>query len=130
MVSFGLSCSEKPNEVMVFSADGRYTNDEKYLLAKVIDSEVSFTELNLEYKGQLVNPSSVQLNDIALVIDLYTSHELIEGFYTSYFQCVKPLGIQLDANKKISFSGVCENIPKHIATRYKKHRISIGKTGT
>ena len=124
------SFAHQPEEkatVMIFSADGRYSSDKKYVSVLVIESGVAVIDSNLKYEGTLFNPGTDSLDKIELVIDLYGEHELIKEFYTPIYQCKQLLGKNLSAGESIDFSGSCSNLPKNVAASFKKHRISIGK---
>ena len=124
--AFAQSNGDNDN-AMVHSADGRYTNDEKYILVQVHDSEISIKGTSLIYSGTLFNPGVESLKKIELIIDIYSAHPLIKKLSIPVHQCKKSLGMVLPPSKKISFSGVCTNLPNDIVASVKKHRISIGK---
>jgi hypothetical protein len=121
--------AHQPEEatVMIFSADGRYTSDKKYISIQVIESEVAVIDSNLKYEGILFNPGTDSLDKIELVIDLYGEHDLMKEFYIPIYQCKRLLGLSLSAGESIDFSGACASLPKSVAASFKKHRISIGK---
>ena len=124
---FTAYCFAENGGATVFSADGKYTYDQKYLSVQVIEAEIILENANLNFKGELFNPSSDTLNKVELVIDLYREHDLLKSVFTPIFQCKRPLRKALLGEAKVSFSVVCANIPKSVLAKYKEYKISIGK---
>jgi hypothetical protein len=118
---------QQEEAAMVFSADGKYTSEEKYVSVQVIESEVNFINSNLKYDGILFNPGAEPLDKIELVIDLYGEHDLIKELSMPIYQCKQLLGAILSAGESINFSGSCTILPENVEVIFKKHRISIGK---
>jgi hypothetical protein len=111
---------------MIFSADGRYTGDKRYVSVRVIESEVTVEGFNLKYTGTLYNSGTDSLDKVQLIIDLYGEHPLIKESLSPIYQCKKSLENSLPAEESIDFSGHCE-IPQMVAESLKNHRVSIGK---
>lgn len=115
------------NAVVVISADGRYTNDKNYRLIKVLSSVSTFNNSTLEFSGTIVNTGKESLDKVKLVIDLYGEHELLKEAFVPIYQCSYPIQEELGKNQSLTFNGKCLNIPAQVKSKYKKHRISIGK---
>ncbi|MCF2947947.1 hypothetical protein L0668_07505 [Paraglaciecola aquimarina] len=125
ITGFAQQQEEEPT-VMIFSADGRYTGDKRYVSVRVIESEIALEGFNLKYTGTLFNSGTDSLDKIQLILDLYGEHPLIKESLSPIYQCKKSLENILPTEESVDFSGHCK-IPQVVAENIKKHRVSIGK---